>query len=333
MKKVLLSLLAGLAMASAAYLTWAQADHQVDDKGYIDIGSYTETATKKRPAGSLYKGSGILTYTGKPPKPYIQHDMGGYELDPAPAADRSKPYNHHDLSHSWEFIASSPGMGYPPISATGRQIRATRITDNDVPRVHMPTNDPELTCDPLGYPRIIGRGTRPFEVFQLPTVTLFHYVWHETWHKIWMDGRLLPKAPIDPAWIGYSVGKWVGDTLVVDTNGVDERVWTQGPAMGNTIDAKFQSRWRRIDHNTLQWNLTQDDPAVYGAVVNPPPTLFELYPNLEARHPSVRAIGRERVSPEHSDGDARRTTSRVRATSRSSRRTQSKADKPLQLPQ
>src|ERR1700733_9614300 len=110
MRKSIMVLVCGLALGSAAYMAYAQANSQVQDKGYIDIGSYTETATKKRPTSSLYRGSGILTYAGKPPKPYIQHDMGGYELDPAPAADRIKPYDHHDLSHTWEFIASSPGM-------------------------------------------------------------------------------------------------------------------------------------------------------------------------------------------------------------------------------
>lgn len=281
MKKGLWVLVCVAAMGSAAYLAWAQADHQVDDKGYIDIGSYTETATKKRPLGSLYRGSGILTFTGKPPKPYIQHDMGGYELDPAPAADRNKPYDHHDLHGPWEYIADSPGMGTPPMTALGRQMRAEHITDNDVPRMHKPSNDPELTCDPLGYPRILFRNSRPFEAFQLPKVTLFHHEWHETWQKIWMDGRLLPKQPVDPAWIGYSVGKWVGNTLVVDTNGVDDRAWLNTEGLGHSLTAEFQTRWRRIDHNTLQMNLTIKDPEIYTQTWEKEPTLFELYPNLE----------------------------------------------------
>ena len=233
MRNAILAAICLAAMGSAAYIVHAQADHQVEDKGYIEIGSYTETATKKRPTGSLYRGSGILTYTGKPPKPYIQHDMGGYELDPAPQADRTKPYDHHDLSHSWEYIASSDGAPVG-LTAAGRALKAEHISDSDAYRVHKPSNDPELICDPIGYPRIVSRGTRPFEVFQQPNVTLFHFEWHETWQKVWTDGRLLPRAPIDPAWIGYSVGKWVGNTLVVDTNGVDERAWSQGPATGHS---------------------------------------------------------------------------------------------------
>lgn len=308
MQKGLLVLVCGLAMGMAANVAYAQADHQVDDKGKIDIGSYKETATKKRPAGSLYRGSGILTYVGKPPKPYIQHDMGGYELDPAPAADRAKPYNKHDLSHTWEFIATSNGVPVG-MTAAGRAMRATHINDNDSARLNKPTNDPELICDPIGYPRIVSRGTRPFEVFQLPTVTLFHFDWHETWQKIWMDGRLLPKPPLDPAWVGYSVGKWVGDTLVVDTNGVDERAWSQGPVTGHSLNAEFQSRWRRIDHNTLQFNMTVDDPDMLTSEWNPPATLFEMYPSLELDilpcAPSEELAYRENTPTEIPDAGAK----------------------------
>src|SRR5215510_10545412 len=108
MRKAIIAVLVSLGMTGVlgalGYVAYAQINSQVEDKGYIEIGSYTETATKKRPAGSLYTGSGILTYVGKPPKPYIQHDMGGYELDPAPSADRNKPYDHHDLHGPWESL-------------------------------------------------------------------------------------------------------------------------------------------------------------------------------------------------------------------------------------
>jgi len=282
MKKGWMTWLCALGLASATYLAFAQADHQVEDKGYINIGSYQETATKKRPAGSLYRGSGIVTFVGKPPKPFIQHDMGGYELDPAPAADRNKPYNHHDFGGgSWEFIVT--GSRRPvPLTAKGRELMKDHITDNDVPRVGKPSNDPELVCDPLGYPRILFRNTRPFEVIQLTKYTLFHHQWHESWQKIWTDGRLLPKQPIDPAYMGYSVGKWVGDTFVVDTNGVNENAWFDTGGQAHTLQAEYQARWRRIDHNTLQMNLTIKDPIVYTEPSwERPTTLFQLYPNLE----------------------------------------------------
>ena len=285
MRKAILAVLVIVGMTGVfgalAYVVFAQVNSQVTDKGYINIGSYTETATKKRPSGSFYAGSGIVTFTGKPPKPYIQHDMGGYELDPAPNADRNKPYDHHDFQHSWESLFQAPGRPFPAETAKGREIRATRITDNDVPVLKKPTNDPELTCDPLGFPAQFGKNTRPFEWIETAKFYLIHFDWHETWVKIWMDGRLLPKQPIDPSWVGYSTGKWVGDTLVVDTNGVDERIWQPGPAMGDTFDATFQTRWRRIDHNTLQVNETVNDPEVYTTVYNTPDHLFELYPNLE----------------------------------------------------
>src|SRR5580704_14889211 len=110
MRKAFMVFVCVLAMTSAAYLASAQAEHQVDDKGWIDIGSKTETATKKRPTGSLYRGNGGTVYLGKPPMPYIQTDMAGYEVDPAPPGDRNKPYNKHDLSPTW---AALPGADNP----------------------------------------------------------------------------------------------------------------------------------------------------------------------------------------------------------------------------
>jgi len=279
MRRATMVVVAVLAITVVSYMAYGQAQSQVDDKGYIDIGAKTETATKKRPMGTLYKGSGILTFTEKPPKPFIQHDMGGYELDPAPASERNRPYNKRDLTHVWEFIAQGSG---PSVALTefGRQMRRTHITSNETAATGVATNDPELMCDPIGYPMILDADTRPFEFYQLPNVTLYHSAWHDSWMKIWTDGRLLPKDPIDPAHFGYSVGRWVGDTFVVETIGVDDRTWIEG-ANYHTFEAEFQARWRRIDNNTLQLNLTIKDPQVWVQTIEWEPKLSQRYPNLD----------------------------------------------------
>jgi hypothetical protein len=156
----------------------------------------------------------------------------------------------------------------------------THIGSDESAATGIPTNDPELGCDPIGIPRIYYRGSRPFEFFQLPHVTLYHGGWYDTWSKIWTDGRLLPKQPIDPAWIGYSVGKWVGDTFIVDTNGVDDRAWLWNEGY-HSFDMEVQTRWRRIDNNTLQLNMTLKDPEIWTETIEREPALFQRYPNLE----------------------------------------------------
>ena len=292
MRKALVVFLVVLSLPVSAYVVFAQADHQVDDKGYIEIGSFTESAAKKRPIGSLYTGAGVLVYEGKPPKPYIQHDMGGYELDPAPEADRNKPYDKHDFSHVWSGLPGAGGGNRtPPMTDAGYAAFEQAVVAGG-PRGNLslaqPVNEPDLMCDPSGYPGRVsagGGGVGPMEFFQIPTMTLIHKSFHDSWSKIWTDGRLLPKPPLDPAFAGYSVGKWVEtpgvSTFVVDTNGVDDRTW-MGGGLRHTLDATFQVRWRRIDHNTLQHNVTIKDPAYYKETWEQGSGLMELYPNLEA---------------------------------------------------
>lgn len=285
------TVLMGAALAAAAIsMAFAQAEHQITDKGWIDIDSTKETATLKRPMGSIYKNVVPSIYTGKPPKPYKQSDIGGYILDPAPAGDRNKPYSPRDLAHVWEHLINSGGgisPRVPPMTEEGYKLLDTHIVAGG-PRGYMSqqkeVNAPELMCDPIGFPGVIYGTTRPMEMIQIPGRVIQHFAWHESWRTIWMDGRLLPKPPMDLAWMGYSVGKWVGNTLVADTNGVDHRAWIDRMGTAHSDNALFQERWRRIDHNTLQFNLTLKDPEIYKETWESSDDLFELYPQLEVDH-------------------------------------------------
>ena len=279
----LLCVLAAAAVASVAF-----AQRQVQDAGWVDIGSTRETATVKRPSGTLYRGSGFLTYVGKPKKPFLQHDMGSYELDPAPAEDRNKPYNRRDFSGTWEKLANAGSIStrVPPMTPLGWQILEGRVSGNG-PRAYLsetkPVNNPELFCDPVGWPGVIYGTTRPMEMIHVPGRLIQHWAWHESWRTIWLDGRLLPRTP-DPAWFGYSVGKWVGDTLIADTVGLDERAWLDESGTVYSSNVEIQERWRRTDRNTLQFNITLKDPAIYTETWEGEPVLFQLYPNLEVDH-------------------------------------------------
>src|ERR1700682_224242 len=86
--------------------------------------------------------------------------------------------------------------------------------------------DPTYECNPPGLARI-ALGQAPFEMIQIPGRILIFYEDFYARRTIWMDGRPIPKDP-DPSWYGYSVGKWEGDTLVVDTVGFNDRSWLDG---------------------------------------------------------------------------------------------------------
>lgn len=85
----------------------------------------------------------------------------------------------------------------------------------------------------------------------------------DTRRQIYTDGRPLPKNP-QPAWLGYSVGKWVGDTLVVETSGFSEK--TVLDAMGHPHGEALHVVYRRRDFGHMDVELTFDDPKTYSAL-------------------------------------------------------------------
>ena len=102
------------------------------------------------------------------------------------------------------------------------------------------------------------------------------------WRTIWTDGRKLPEDP-DPMWYGYSVGRWEGNTLVVDTVGVDERTWLDQFGYPHSGEMRLEERWRRVEGNTLELRMTINDPKIYATPVTVPAKTFKLQPKLELR--------------------------------------------------
>jgi hypothetical protein len=80
--------------------------------------------------------------------------------------------------------------------------------------------------------------------------------------QIFTDGRPLPPDPV-PAWFGYSTGKWDGDTLVVDTNGINEKTILDNQGHPHTDALHLIERYRRTDFGHLELELTIDDPKAY----------------------------------------------------------------------
>jgi hypothetical protein len=125
-------------------------------------------------------------------------------------------------------------------------------------------DDPYGYCLPPGVPRI-DYGGGPFKVLHTPGVTAFLY---ETlvgmmFRQVFTDGRTLP-APSDPTWLGNSVGRWDGDTFVVDTNGLKDGGWLDTKKGRPHSDAlHVTERFRRTDFGRMELSITIDDPKAY----------------------------------------------------------------------
>jgi hypothetical protein len=83
-----------------------------------------------------------------------------------------------------------------------------------------------------------------------------------TYRQVFMDGRPLEKEP-NPSWSGYSVGRWEGDTLVVESFGFNEETWLDAAGHPHTEALRMTERYRRRDFGHMDIEVTFEDPAVY----------------------------------------------------------------------
>ena len=122
------------------------------------------------------------------------------------------------------------------------------------------TNDPTLACLPAGVPRLMFVLT-PMEILQLPTrVVIIHEAWDPP-RQIYLN-REHPKD-LDPTYSGDAIGKWEGDTLVVDTIGFKDTTWVDGVGLPHSEAMHVVERIRRADHNTLVDDFTIEDPRAF----------------------------------------------------------------------
>src|SRR5579871_2658141 len=186
----------------------------------------------------------------------------------APAAKSTAPFDAHDLSGTWEktrgtllTMTNDPA----PLNAEGL-IKFNASKPGYGPRMVPPAlgNDPMGTCDPLGMPRslFLEVSINRMQIAQLPNRMLQFFEWQHSWREVWTDGRALPNDP-DPRWMGYSVGKWDGDTFVINSLGFDGRTWLDH--FGNPVSEsmKLEERYHRADHDTLELTMTITDPKYY----------------------------------------------------------------------
>ena len=83
-----------------------------------------------------------------------------------------------------------------------------------------------------------------------------------THRQVYTDGRKLPDDP-QPAWLGYSVGKWEGDALVVDTAGFNDKSWLDAFGHPHSEALRVQERFRRRDFGHMDLQVTIEDPKTF----------------------------------------------------------------------
>src|SRR6516162_2228601 len=160
------------------------------------------------------------------------------------------PFDPHDLTGTWTRSNRVLTMSNetPPMTAWGKtKFDAAKPVYGPRAVAGGLGNDPMMTCDPVGMPRylFLEVSIYPMEFIQTSKRVLQHFEWGNVYRQIWMDGRELPKDP-EPAWMGYSVGRWEGDTFAVNSLGFDERTWLdhfgKRPRHGQSVSADQPGR-------------------------------------------------------------------------------------------
>jgi len=121
---------------------------------------------------------------------------------------------------------------------------------------------PVSSCLPLSIPGADMLGYAPFKMIQTRGVTVVLYELDNTHRQIYTDGRKLPADP-NPAWMGYSVGHWEGDTLVVDSAGFNDKARLDGFGHPRSEALRVQERFHRRDFGHMDLQITVDDPKMY----------------------------------------------------------------------
>ena len=121
------------------------------------------------------------------------------------------------------------------------------------------TRDPEIKCYLPGVPRATYM-PYPFQIIQSASAIFIAYEYAGATRNIYMKD---PGPPPADSWMGQSVGKWEGDTLVVDVKGFNESFWFSNGGLPHTDALHLIERYSRPDLNTLRYEVTIDDPGAY----------------------------------------------------------------------
>jgi hypothetical protein len=136
---------------------------------------------------------------------------------------------------------------------------------------------PIAQCLPGGVPMSVL--VYPFKLVQAPEETIVLTGTGDPPRQIYTDGRQLPKDP-DPAWMGYSVGRWEGATLVVETTGFNERSYLDGAGHPRSEFMHITERFHRRDFGHMDLEMTFEDPKYYTRPFTVK-VLFHLLPDTD----------------------------------------------------
>ena len=151
-------------------------------------------------------------------------------------------------------LAADMKPGEVPLTPWAEGVLKERIATNG-------KDHPGARCLPSGIPEKLNIPDG-LKVVQTPDLVVFLYESRTIYRQVFLDGRPLPKNA-QPTWMGYSVGRWEGDTLVVETIGQNGKTWLDMRGLPATEQIKVTERYSRPNIGRINIDVTIDDPKAY----------------------------------------------------------------------
>ena len=146
-------------------------------------------------------------------------------------------------------------QGGLPFTPWAAELRRQRMATNS-------KDNPDAHCLPLGFMQLHTH-SQPRKIIQSARVLVIAYEANAGLRQVFLDGRRAPTGDPQPWWFGYSIGRWDGDTLVVETTGLRDNGWLDVTGSPFTDQARVTERFRRPNVGRLQIDITVDDPRAY----------------------------------------------------------------------
>jgi hypothetical protein len=209
---------------------------------------------------------------------------------PAPRTADGKP----DLSGIW-VVKDANGKYFQDLGASGLEIPMLPWAKT--------LYEQRKNSNQKGHPseRCLGHGVVDFDslaaprkIVQAPQVIAILFESYHQYRQILMDGRPLPE-PTQPSYQGYSIGRWDGDTLVVETNGVNDEGWLDMNGHPQTEATHITERFYRRNFGHMDLEVTIEDPKAYTKPFTVALTGWELLPDEEL----IEAICENEKDSEH----------------------------------
>jgi hypothetical protein len=179
---------------------------------------------------------------------------------PAPEHDFSGVWNLRATPDQRKFLGSTYTAEPPAMTPWGTE-KYNAYKPSNGPRTHSlkDTDDPVLKlCLPPGTPRIYLQPF-PLQIVMTPKEMMMIFEYDHTVRQIFTDGRPHPED-VTPTYMGHSIGKWEGDTLVVDTVGFNEKTWLDRDGHPHSDQLHVIERFHRTDADNFVDEITMEDP-------------------------------------------------------------------------